>query len=178
AQNGGAWLAAALLSVLGAYCLVLGMIGLIATARGRGSRITTVGAVMVAIGAIAWVGHSVVLYASYAWYAGAGLAPAQVNALAQSTDSYPLVAILIVLFVAGLMLGSIVLLVGLRRARRVPIWSLVAVVVFVVCGTTDGLAVGVLGLTTSLATFVPAALSLAERRDGARSHRNAVQATA
>jgi hypothetical protein len=59
-----------------------------------------------------------------------------------------------------MMLGSIVLFVGLRRARRVPVWSVVAAVVFVAAGSTNGVAAGVLGIVAALAAFVPAARTL------------------
>lgn len=178
AQNGGLWLASAMLSVLGAYCFVFGTVGLIATAHGRGSRVTMIGAVMVGFGAIAWIGHSLAMYAEYAWFVAADTPPAQIEALSRVTDSYPLVAILIVLFMVGLTLGPIVLLVGLRRARRVPIWAVVAVAVYVVCSSTDGMAASVLGLVASLAAFVPAARSLTVAEPDMRRARGRMPADA
>jgi hypothetical protein len=58
------------------------------------------------------------------------------------------------------MLGTLVLFVGLRRARRVPIWAVLAALVFVVCGSSSGAAAGVLGVLAALAAFVPAARAL------------------
>lgn len=159
-QHGGAWLAAGLLSVAAAFCFVPGVLGLIPGTRGRGHRVTTAGAVMVGVGAMASIGHAVAFYAPYALYDRAHTTGPQLEAIDRASESYPLLVALIVLFIAGMMLGSIVLLVGLRRARRVPIWSVVAAVVFVVAGTTNGVGAGVLGIVAALAAFVPAARSL------------------
>lgn len=160
-QHGGLWLLAGLLSVGAALCFAPGVLGLIAAVRGRGGRTTTIGAVMVAVGAIASVGHAVAFYSPYALYDTAHTPGPELVALDRASESYPLLITLIALFIIGMMLGSIVLLVGLRRARRVPIWSVVAAVVFVAAGSTGGIAPGVLGSAAGLAAFLPAARSLA-----------------
>jgi hypothetical protein len=122
--------------------------------------VTAVGAALVAVGAIASVGHAVGFYAPYALYDDADSPPSTIEALDSASESYPLLVVLIVAFIVGMMLGSIVLLIGLRRARRVPIWSVVAAVVFVGCGSAGGVAAGALGIVAGLAAFVPAARSL------------------
>jgi len=160
AAHGALWLLAGLLSIGAAFLLVVGMVGVVATARGRGARLTTIGAVMVAVGAIASVGHAVAFYAPYALYDKAGVPAASIKALDDASESYPLLVVLIVLFLVGMMLGSIVLFLGLRRAGRVPIWSVIAAVVFVACGSTGGVFPGVLGILAALAAFGPAALSM------------------
>ncbi len=157
----GAWLAAGLLSVAAAFCFVPGVAGLIATARGRGARATTIGAVLVGAGSLASVGHAVAFYSPYALFDQAGTTGPDLEAIDRASESYPLLIVLIVLFVVGMMIGSIVLLVGLRRARRVPVWAVVAAVVFVACGSSGGVPAGVVGLVAALAAFVPAALSMA-----------------
>jgi hypothetical protein len=159
-QHSGAWLTAGLLSVAAAMCLVPGVLALIPRAVSRGSRITTAGVGMVFIGAMASVGHAVAFYSPYALYAKAGTAAPELTAIDDASEAYPLLVVLIVLFIVGMMLGSIVLFLGLRRARRVPIWSVVAVVVFVGCGSTGGIIPGVVGVVAGLAAFVPAARSL------------------
>ncbi len=159
-RHGSAWLVAGLLGVAASFCLVLGVVGLVTTARGRGSRATVVGGAMVGVGAMASVGHAVAFYAPYALYARAGTSAREVTALDRASEAYPMLVVLIVLFILGLMLGTIVLFVGLRRARRVPIWSVVAAVVFVASGSTGGIGAGVLGVVAALVAFVPAARSL------------------
>ena len=160
AGRGGPWLLAGLLSVLAACCLVPGVLALVSYA-GRGSRITAVGAVMVAVGGIASAGHAVAFYSPYALYVKAGTATDALTALDDASESYPLLVVLIALFIVGMMLGSIVLFVGLRRARLVPIWAVVAAIVFVACGSTDGVAPGILGVVAALAAFIPAARAVA-----------------
>lgn len=160
AQHSGAWLAAGLLSVAAAFALVPGLTAVVATARGRGGRATTVGALMVAAGALASVGHAVAFYSPYALFARTGASAADVAALDGASESYPMLVVLIVLFMVGMVIGPVVLFVGLRRARRVPVWAVVAAVVFVASGSTSSVLAGAVGVVASLAAFVPAARSL------------------
>lgn len=166
-RHGGAWLTAGLFSVAAALCLVPAMAITIAEVRGRGSRTTTVGALLVGTGAMASVGHAVAFYSPYALFGKADTDGSAVRALDQASESYPLLIVLIVLFIIGMMLGPLVLLVGLRRARRVPIWSVAAGVVFVACGSTTGVGAGLLGVAAAVVAFVPAARSLTARASGA-----------
>jgi hypothetical protein len=165
-QNGGAWLAAGLLSVAAAFCFVPGVVGLIATARGRGARVTKVGAVMVGVGAVASVGHAAAFYSPYALYVKAHTAGPDLEALDRVSETYPLLIVLIVLFMVGMLLGPVVLLVGLRSARRVPIWSVVAGVLFLVCANTSSVEAGLLGIAAAVVAFLPAALSLTAAPSG------------
>lgn len=159
-SHDGAWLVAGLLSVAAAGCFVPGVGALLASRRGRGAWTTTVGALMVGAGALAMVGHTVAFYAPYALYAKARTPGAELTALDRASESYPLLIALIVVFIVGMALGPVVLLVGLRRARRVPVWAVVASVVFAASGSTGGVAVGVVGVAAALAAFLPAARSL------------------
>ncbi|TWP33881.1 hypothetical protein FGL98_19400 [Leekyejoonella antrihumi] len=93
-----------------------------------------------------------------------GVQPA-LAALDHASEGYPMLVLLIVLFIVGLTLGSVLLLIGLRRARRVPIWA-VAAVVFVVCGSTGGVVAGGLGILAALAAFVPVALVVGRPFEG------------
>jgi hypothetical protein len=156
----GAWLAAALLSALAPVAFLPGVAALVATARGRGSVTTLVGGCLLGLGLLASVGHAVAFYAPYALYDRAGTSDAALKALDSESESYPLLVLLIVLFIAGLVLGTIVLLVGLRMAGRVPVWAVVAGVVFAVAGGSGGVALGIVGVVAALVAFVPAARSL------------------
>lgn len=154
------WLSAGLLSLLAAPLLVAGVLGLVADTHGRGARTTTVGGVMVAVGGFASIGHAVAFYAPYGLYDRAGTPEPAVRALDHASESYPLLVALIALFVVGMMLGSVVLLVGLRLASRVPVWSVVSAVVFVAAGSSGGVAAGVVGVVAAVVAFGPAARSL------------------
>jgi len=157
----GLWLLAGLLSIVAAFCIVPGVLALIPR-DGRGSVLTTIGVAMVTIGGVASAGHAVAFYAPYALYARANTSADALTALDDASESYPLLVALIVLFIAGMMLGTIVLFLGLRRARRVPIWSVLAAVVFVACGSTGGVLPGIIGIVAALAAFGPAAASVGE----------------
>ena len=159
-DHGSLWLLAGILSVVAAFCLVAGVTGPITTASGRGARITTIGALLVGVGAISSVGHTVAFYSPFALYAEAQTSGNELEALDRASESYPLLVMLIVLFIVGMMLGTITLAVGLRRARRVPIWSVVSAVVFVATGSIGGVAAGLLGIVAAMGLFVPAARAL------------------
>jgi hypothetical protein len=159
-SHGTGWLFAVLLSLAAAPLLVAGAFGLLLTARGRGGRTTTVGAVLLVLGALASVGHAVAFYTPYAVWDRADASPATITALDDASGGYPALVVLIVLFIVGMMLGSLLVLVGLRRARRVPVWAPVAGLVFVVCGSSGGVLPGVLGVVAGLVAFVPAARAL------------------
>lgn len=159
-DHAGLWLSAGLLSLLAAPLLVVGVLGLVADCSGRGARTTTIGAVMVVIGGFASIGHAVAFYAPYALYDRADTPEPALRALDHASEGYPLLVALIALFVVGMMLGSLVLLVGLRLASRVPVWSVVSAVVFVAAGSSGGVVAGVVGVAAAVAAFGPAARSL------------------
>jgi len=155
-QHRPAWFAAAALSVAAAFCFVPAMAGVLDAVRGR-SRVATVGALLVGVGAMASVGHAVAFYSPYALFAEAHTPAGQIAAIDNASESSPLLLILIGLFMVGMIVGPVVLLVGLRRARLVPLWSVVAAIVFVVCGGTGGILAGLVGVVAALAAFGPAA---------------------
>ena len=159
-QHHGAWLLAGFLGLVAGLCLAPALLTLIPSAGARGSRVTTTGALMASVGAMASIGHTIAFYSPYSLFADARVPGTEVTAIDKASESSPLLIALIVLFIAGMMLGSIVLFVGLRRAGRVPIWSVVAVVVFVACGSTGGVVPGVIGIIAAAAAFVPAAKNL------------------
>lgn len=159
-EHRGAWLAAGLCNLVAAIALAPGASALIPRSGTRGARTTAIGATMVTVGAVAAAAHAVAFFSPYALYDGAGTSTASLTAIDKASEAYPLLVIVIGLFLVGMMLGSLVLFVGLRRARRVPSWSVVAAVVFVACGSTGGVIPGLLGIAAALAAFVPAARSL------------------
>lgn len=159
-QHPVAWLAAGLLALIAGICLTPSAIAFISGPGRRGSRTTTWGAAMIAIGAMASLGHAVAFYSPYALFAAAGTDDSQIRAIDHASEASALLIVLIVTFILGMMLGSIILLVGLRRARRVPIWSVIAAVVFVACGSTAGVAAGAVGILAALGAFIPAARAL------------------
>jgi hypothetical protein len=155
------WLSAALLEVLAALVTLPALAALIASARGRGRRTTIVGATLLGAGQVASVGHAVAFFAPYALYARAGTPAAEVRSLDRASESWPLLSGLIVLFMLGLVVGTLVMFVGLRMGRRVPLWAVVAALLFVVLGGSTGVVEGVLGVVAAAVAFSAAARSLA-----------------
>jgi hypothetical protein len=156
----GLWLAAGILSALAPVFFIPGVCALVATTRGRGSRVVGIGGAVVVLGLVASAGHAVAYYAPFALYGRADLDAATIKALDDASESYPMLVAVIIAFAAGITIGTITLLVGLRRARRVPVWAPIAAVVFAVAGSSGGVPMGVLGTVAALATFLPAARSL------------------
>jgi hypothetical protein len=165
----GVWLVAGILSALAPVFLIPGVCALVATTRGRGSRVVGVGGALVVLGLVASAGHAVAYYAPFALYGRAHLDAATIKALDDASESYPMLVAVIIAFAAGITIGTITLLVGLRRARRVPVWAPIAAVVFALAGSSGGVPMGVLGAVAALATFLPAARSLVATTDGAPS---------
>ncbi|GAA1938484.1 hypothetical protein [Nocardioides marmoribigeumensis] len=159
-DHAGVWLTAGVLSALAPVLLIPGVCALVATTRGRGSRVVAVGGALVVVGLVASAGHAVAYYAPFALYGRAATDAATIQALDDASEAYPMLVGLIVAFVVGLTIGMITLLVGLRRARRVPVWAPIAAVVFAAAGSSSSVAMGVLGIVAALAAFLPAARSL------------------
>lgn len=159
----GTWLVAGVLSALAPLLFIPGVCALVATTRGRGSRVVAVGGALAVLGLVASVGHAVAYYAPFALYGRAGTDAATIRALDGASESYPMLVALIIAFMVGITIGMITLLVGLRRARRVPVWAPIAAVVFAAAGSSGGVAMGVLGTVAAIAAFVPAARSLVVR---------------
>lgn len=155
ADHQGAWLAAGTLSVLASALMLPGVVWLFTTTRGRGRRAARTGAVLLALGQLAAVGHAAAFYGLPTIGADAALGPSTYAALDRASEGAPLLVGLIAVFILGNVVGTVVLLVGLRRAGRVPLWSVAACVVFVVAGSGGGLAAGVLGVVTAVATYAP-----------------------
>ena len=168
----GAWLAAGLLSALLPF-LVLPGLGLLALGvRGRGARVVRVGAGLLGVGSIAASVHASGYFGMYDVLARSDVDPATVRAVDSASESSPFFVPFIALFMAGMLLGPIVLAAGLRRARLVPVWAPVAAVVFAVAGGTGGVAAGVVGMVAfvALAASVARALPLASQ-DARAEHR-------
>ena len=151
AQHPAAWLTAGLLSAL-LPLLVLPGLGLLAlTVQGRGARVVRVGAGLLGIGSVAASVHAAGYFGMYDVLARSGVAPSAVRAVDSASESSPFFVPFIVLFMAGMLLGPIVLAAGMRRARLVPVWAPIAAVVFAVAGGTGGVAAGVVGLVAFVA---------------------------
>lgn len=155
----GLWGLAAVLAVVATICFLPGLVGLTLTAHGRGAGTTLTGAALLGVGMVASVGHAIGYFGPFGRFADSGASAGNVDDFLDAGGD-PATVLCIVLFMVGVILGPIVLAVGLRRARRIPVWAVVAAVVFVACGSTSGVPVGAIGLVAALLTFVPAARGL------------------
>jgi hypothetical protein len=165
AAHPGAWLAAGALSAVTTFLLVPGLVMVLQRAIGRGAALIRVGALLTGVGTLASLVHATGYFGMYGVYARADLDPSVVRSMDAAAESYPLLAVFIGLFMVGMLLGPLLLALGLRRARLVPVWAPVAALVFVVSGATSGLAAGVVGVVAAAALFVAVGRVVAGRLD-------------
>jgi MFS family permease len=163
ADHPSLWLLAGLLSAATAFLLPPAMVVVPAIVRGRGHRLATTGALLTGIGAVAAAVHAAGYFGSYGIYASSGADRSAVRAMESGSEGYPFFTVFIVLFMAGMLLGPLLLGIGLRRARLVPVWVPVAALVFAAAGGTSGAWPGVIGVLAAVATFVPVAMALVGR---------------
>ena len=164
-ENPGVWLLVGLLAVLGPLAWVGGIVPVTMLARSKGWLVTTIGGYLTAIGLIAGVGHLALFFGLIADAAGAGLDSDTGMALLQADDASVLSNVLLYGFLVGFSLGPILLTIGLRLAKLVPVWVPVAAIVMVVANFVGGIPAGVVQLVAVVATFVPMAILLARHED-------------
>ena len=130
ADNGPRFIIAGYLSVIGVWAFIPGLIGLWRLFEGS-RRITLgqVGAGLMLIGlvtTIAFFGFGVYEYEA----AQPGYNAAQMAKLADNVEAPAAVAIpLLVVFLVGVVLGSLVVAWSLWRSKVVPVWSPIAIVI-------------------------------------------------
>jgi len=163
ADHPSLWLLAGLLSAATAFLLAPAMVTVPAIVRGRGRRLATTGAALTGIGVVAAAVHAAGYFGMYGVYASSGVDGSAVQAVESGSEGYPFFTVFIVLFMVGMMLGTLLLGLGLRRARLVPVWVPVTALVFVAAGGTSGVWPEVIGLVAAVATFGPVAQALAGR---------------
>jgi len=162
--HAGAWTLAGLLALASAFLLLVGAAATTRLAPARGAALTRIGAYLLAAGAVASVGHTVGYFADYARLSSNGLDAKAVTAAQGGSDAVSVVVIAV--FMLGLLVGPVLLTLGLRRARAVPVWVPVAAIVFVVAGSVSGPAAGVVGLLAALASLGAVGVVLARPQDG------------
>jgi len=165
ADHPGLWLLCGLLAVLGPLAWAAGVSVLAMQVRDRGWVLTTVGCAATALAFGIGAAHLSLFFGLFADLAGAGADQGAVEAILLADDSSPLTAVLLWSFLVGFSLGPIVLMIGLRRARRVPIWVPVAALIAAVANFAGGTIAGIVQLAALLATFVPVALLLLRRAE-------------
>jgi hypothetical protein len=168
-QHTAAWLAAGLLSALVPFLVLPGLGVLAANVHGRGANVVRVGAALLGTGSIAASVHAAGYFGMYDVLARSDVDPTAVRAVDSASESSPFFVPFIALFMAGMLLGPIVLGVGLRRARLAPVWAPIAAVVFAVAGGTGGVAAGAVGLIAFVALSAAVARALRLASPGAHA---------
>ena len=158
----GLWLLAGLLSALSAFLLIPAVAAILGRAHGRGATLTTIGGYLFGAGVLASIGHMSGYFGTYGTYEKAGIADSTIKRLGSA--SYLPGNLFIAVFLIGMFLGLFLMMLGLRRADVVPIWSVVAAIIAIVVGSTGGVPAGVIGVVAWLAAFLPIARSMASSR--------------
>lgn len=154
ADNGPRYIVAGYLSLVGAWAFVPGLIGLWQLFQGSRITLGQVGSGLMLIGiitTIAFFGLGVYEYEA----AQPGYDRAQMAKLADAVEAPSAVAIpLLVVFVLGLMLGSVIVAWSLWRRRIVPLWSPAAIVVGTILNfLSDSPALGAIASAFTLVGF-------------------------
>lgn len=126
----------------------------------RGRTLAGLGSLLLAAGMAVGVGHFALFFGVLGSAADSGLPAGTIEQLVTAEDGYVLGTVLLWVFLAGLTLGTLLLCVGLRMARAVPVWVPVAALAFAVTNFMGGPVATVVGAAALLATFVPMGLAL------------------
>lgn len=154
ADNGPRYIAAAYLGLIGAWAFVPGTIGLWQLFRGPRVTLGQVGAGLMLIGiitTIAFFGFGVYEYEA----AQSGYDRAQMAKLADNVEAPSAVAVpLLIVFLVGMVLGSLIVAWSLWRRQIVPLWSPAAIVVGTILNfLADSAALGAVASAFTLVGF-------------------------
>lgn len=167
-ENPAIWMLVSLLSVLGPLVWVAGIFAITSRVTGRGWILTTIGGAITALGLISGVGHLALFFGLAGDAAGAGVDSATARSLLRADDAGALSNLLLYGFLVGFSLGPILLTIGLRLARQVPVWVPVAAIVMVVANFVGGIPAGAVQLLAALLVFLPM-VAILVRREPARA---------
>jgi hypothetical protein len=154
------WLVLGLASVLGPVVWLGGVPATVTLAPARGSATTRIGAIVTGAGLAAGVGHLAIFFSVYAALAASGLEPASMPGALAAADAEPLGTVLLIMFLVGFSLGPIVLTVGLRMAKRVPVWVPIAAVVTAAANLVGGPVAAIVQYLALLLVWIPVAVAL------------------
>ena len=154
------WLLATALALAGPLLWIPGILAIPVAAPARGRTLTVLGSLLLATGLAVGVGHFALFFGVLGSGAAGGLPAGTVEQLVAAEDGYVLGNLLLWVFLAGLVLGTLLLSLGLRVAKAVPVWVPVAAAAFIVTNFMGGPAATMVGAAALLATFVPMAMAL------------------
>jgi Domain of unknown function (DUF4386) len=137
AADRGLYLLAGILNLIGALLLIAGLLGVIHLLRRRRVTLGQVGAALVMIGAVA-IASTYVISVFEIVGTGDEFDREQVVTLFEDTEESGEAAPIFVMFLLGLVLGSILLAIGLWRQRAVAVWVPIVLVLSSVAGFVAG----------------------------------------
>jgi hypothetical protein len=128
ADDEGLYVVAGILGMVGGLLLIPGMLGVIHLLRRQRVTLGQVGAALVLLGAVA-LASSYVVTVFEIKATDSGFDRAQMVELLDSTEESAEAAPLFVLFIGGLIVGTLLLAIGLFRQRAVAVWVPIVLVV-------------------------------------------------
>jgi hypothetical protein len=129
AAHKSAFAATAIVFLIAGLCILGGAIGLIHLFRGRGVGLGQVGASLLVLGATATIGWYTFMALEYEMAAQSGLDRAQMALFLHKVDSVSMEIPLIVMSLAGLVVGLVLLGIAAWRRGVVPRWAAAIIVV-------------------------------------------------
>jgi drug/metabolite transporter (DMT)-like permease len=161
AADKGLYALSGILSLVGALLLIPGLLGVIHLLRSRRVTLGQIGAGLVIIGAVAIAGSYVInvfeILATDEQYDRAQMAEL-FDDTEESAEAIPF----FVMFVCGLVLGSILLAIGLWRQRAVPVWIPILLVLGNLAAFVggEGQAAGLISSVILAAALIPLGLRI------------------
>jgi hypothetical protein len=137
AADKGLYLLAGILNLVGALLLIAGLLGVIHLLRRRRVTVGQIGAALVMIGAVA-IASTYTINVIEILGTGDEFDRGQVVRLLDDAEESGEAAPIFVMFLLGLVLGSILLAIGLWRQRAVPLWVPIVLVLSSLAGFVAG----------------------------------------
>jgi Domain of unknown function (DUF4386) len=137
AADKGLYLLAGILNLVGALLLIPGLLGVIHLLRRRRVTLGQVGAALVMVGAVA-IASTYAISVIEIVGTGDEFDRGQVVSLLDEAEESGEAAPIFVMFLLGLVLGSILLAIGLWRQKAVPVWVPIVLVLSSVAGFVAG----------------------------------------
>jgi hypothetical protein len=173
-DHAAVWQSAALAMIVGSVLMLPLVARVVAEAAGRGRLPLRIGGSLFVAGLLASVGHAAAYFGLASVFGSTeGLTSAQLARLDHASESQPLLTAIIVVFIAGMLLGQLTWAVGLWRSGAAPVWLLPVVLVEIVAGGTGSVGAGLVGLVAWIGVglivggFVAAPVARLERRGAA-----------
>ncbi len=143
------WQAAMILNMLGVILSVPAVLGLLHLLHDRGAVWGHVGGGLYLVGVLGLAAHNAGYYGTLAAASAPGVDQDQAVRFVQAGETIPGNVVLLLMLISGSLLGTILLAVGLFRARVVPRWTAVLVFLSVVVSffAGDGLLIPLISST-------------------------------